>query len=159
WKFRPGDIDGNQTNLTIYDSAYVFALGRYASAGATFNYDASGSVTTEGSGLQTKFRYYETEAYFGDTWKVTPALTITYGVHYQNYTVPYEVHGIESVQSESFANFMGARISQSAAGVGGDGSLPGGSNTVPYITYGLGGKANHGPAYFTPSDKDFAPRV
>ena len=159
WQFRPSDLDRNQTSLTIYDSAYVFGLGRFASAGATWNYTAAASVVPQGTGLQTKFQYYETEVYFGDSWKVTPSLTFTYGVRYQNYTVPYEIHGLESVQSESFWDYMHARIAQSAAGVGGNGSLPGGTAAVPYITYALGGKANNGPAYFTPSNKDFAPRV
>jgi hypothetical protein len=159
WQFTPPDMDGTQTSQTIYDSAFVFALGRFASAGATFNYTASGSVVPQGTGLQTQFKYYETEAYFGDTWKITPSLTITYGVRYQNYTVPYEVHGIESVQSESFLNFINARIKQSNAGVGGAASLPGGTNPVPYITYALGGKANHGPAFYSPDNHDFAPRV
>jgi Carboxypeptidase regulatory-like domain len=159
WQFRPTDLDRNQTSLTIYDSAYVFGLGRFASAGATYNYTASGSVVPQGTGLQTQFRYYETEAYFGDTWRVTPSLTISYGVRYQSYTVPYEIHGLESVQSESYTNFMNARIEQSAAGVSGNNSLPGGTAAVPYITYSLGGKANHGPAYFSPSNDDFAPRV
>jgi Carboxypeptidase regulatory-like domain len=159
FKFRPNDLDRNQTSETIYDSALVFGLGRFGASGATFNYTAAGAVTPQGSGLQTKFQYYETEAYFGDTWKVTPSLTISYGVRYQTYTVPYEVHGIESVQSESFKDFMNARIEQSAAGVGGDNTLPGGSSAVPYITYSLGGKANHGPDYFSPGRKDFGPRV
>lgn len=159
WQFRPADLDRNQTSLTIYDSAYVFGLGRFASAGATWNYTAAGAVVPEGAGLQTQFRYYETEVYFGDTWKLTPSLTFTYGVRYQNYTVPYEIHGIESVQTESFWDYMHARIAQSATGVGGTATLPGGTNAVPYISYGLGGKANNGPAYFTPSNKNFAPRV
>lgn len=160
FKFRPNDLDRNQTSLTIYDSALTLGLGRFASAGATWNYDASGNVTTQGSGLQTKYRYYETEVYFEDSWKVMPTLTLTYGLRYQNYTVPYEVHGIEAVQNESFWNFMNARIAQSVAGVGGAASLPGGgADTVPYISYALGGKANHGPAFFSPSNRNFAPRL
>ncbi len=160
WKFRPDDLDRDQTSLTIYDSALVFGLGRFASAGATYNYDASGNVLAQGTGLQTHYHYYETEVYFLDTWKLTPSFTFTYGLRYQNYTVPYEVHGIQSVQSEAFWNYMDARIAQSAAGVGGADSLPGGSSTtVPYISYNLGGKANHGPAYFSPSNLNFAPRV
>jgi hypothetical protein len=160
FKFRPDNLDRNQTSLTIYDSALVLGLGRFASAGATWNYDATSTVTPQGTGLQTKYKYYETEVYFADTWKVTPSFTVTYGLRYQNYTVPYEVHGIESVQSESFWNFMNARIAQSTAGVGGAASLPGaGANTVPYISYNLGGKANHGPAFFSPSNLNYAPRV
>jgi hypothetical protein len=140
----------------------VFGLGRYASAGATYNYTATGSTVAQGTGLQTKYKYYETELYFGDSWRVKPNLTITYGLRYQNYTVPYEVHGLESVQNLSFNQYFGARVAQSEAGVAGNATLPtggAGSNTVPYITYGLGGKANHGPAYYAPSNLDFAPRI
>ena len=159
WQFGPNDLDPNQTSLTIYDSAFVFGLGRYASTQATYNYTAAGSVVPQGTGLQTKFKYYETEVYFGDTWKMTPSLTFSYGVRYQSYTVPYEVHGLEAIQSESFNNFMAARLAQSAAGIGGDASLPGGTAPVPYITYNLGGKANNARAYYSPSKYDFAPRV
>jgi hypothetical protein len=159
FQFRPTDLDRNQTSLTVYDSALVYGLGRFASDGTTWNYNAQSNVVPSGTGLQTQFRYYETELYFADTWKVTPNLTLTYGLRYQNFTVPYEIHGIESVQNESFWDFMNARISQSAAGVGGSASLPGGTNVVPYISYGLGGKANKGPSYYAPDNKDFAPRV
>jgi hypothetical protein len=158
WKFRPDDLDRNQTSLTVYDSALTYGLGRFASDGTQWNYNAASAVVPSGTGLQTQFRYYETELYFADTWKITPKLTLTYGVRYQNFTVPYEIHGIESVQSESFWDFMNARISQSAAGVGGTASLPGGTNAVPYISYALGGKANKGPDYYAPDKKDFAPR-
>jgi hypothetical protein len=160
WQFAPKDLDGTQTSATIYDSADVFALGRFANMGATFNYNASGTAVPQGTGSQATYRYYEYEFYFGDTWKVTPSLTLTYGLRYQNFTVPYEIHGIQSVQSESFWNFMNARINQSAAGVGGDASLPGsGADAVPYISYSLGGKANHGPAFFSPTNLNLAPRV
>ncbi len=160
WQFRPNDLDRNQTSLTIYDSAFVFGLGRFASMGATWNYNAAGDVVPQGTGSQTNFKYYEYEFYFGDTWKMTPNFTVTYGLRYQNYTVPYEIHGIQSVQNESFWQFMDARIAQSAAGVSGANSLPGaGADTVPYITYSLAGKANHAPAFFKPSSLNLAPRV
>jgi hypothetical protein len=134
-------------------------LGRFEDTNDTWNYNAAGSVVPQGTGLQTTFRYYETEFYFGDTWKLTPSLTLTYGLRYQNTTVPYEIHGIEADQNESFWNFMNARIAQSAAGVGGSGSLPGGSNVVPYVEYNLAGKANNAAGYYQPANKDFAPRV
>jgi len=158
FKFRPNDLDRNQTSLTVYDSALVYGLGRFATDQTAWNYNAASQALPSGSGLQTQFKYYEIEAYFGDTWKVTQKLTLTYGLRYQNFTVPYEIHGIESVQSESFWDFMNARIAQSAAGVSGNASLPGGSNAVPYISYALGGKANNGPSFYAPDRKDFAPR-
>ncbi len=159
WNFDPSDIDNNQTSKTIYDSALVFGLGRFENQSNSWNYTASGSVVPQGTGLQLQYQYYEAELYFGDTWKITPDLTLTYGIRYQRYTVPYETHGLEAVQSEAFWPYMHARIAQSAAGVGGDSTLPGGANAVPYISYGLGGKANNGSDYFTPSTKDIGPRV
>lgn len=152
WQFRPKDLDPSQTSRTVYDSAFVFGLGRLANDGETWDYNSGGSTVPEGSGAQTKFKYYETEFYLGDSWRATPSLTITYGVRYQDFTVPYEIHGIESVQSQSFWDYMDARIAQSSQGVSGP-------TTVPYITYQLGGKANNGPAYFSPSNLNFAPRI
>ncbi|MFT4113654.1 MAG: carboxypeptidase-like regulatory domain-containing protein [Silvibacterium sp.] len=159
WQFRPTDLDRNQTSLTVYDSAFVTALGRFGSSGASWNYNSAGNVLSQGTGFNTKYKYYETEFYFEDSWKATPSLTITYGLRYQNFTVPYEVHGLESVQSQSFWGFMNARIAQSNAGVSGDASVGTAANQVPLITYGLGGKANNGPAYFQPSNLNFAPRI
>jgi len=149
---RPPDIDGNSpTAQALYDSAFAFALGHYASSYSTYNYNAKGNVLPQGSGSKTHYRYYETELYFGDTWKVTPSLTLSYGVRWQNYSVPYEVNGIESVPNLNFEQYFSDRVKQSQAGDFGDTSLP-------FISYSLAGKANHSPGYFYPQYTNFAPR-
>ena len=162
-QFRPGDLDQTANSLSFYDAAYTFALGHFSAVGATFNYDAGGNALPQGTGSHADYRYYETEIYMGDTWKVTPSLTVTYGLRYQNYTVPYEVNGLESVQNLGFNSYFSARVAQSTDGVGGVASLPGGgsgADEVPFITYGLGGKANKSaPSYYNPNNLDFAPRV
>ncbi len=155
---RPADLGSGSTIQARYDSEYAFALGRYASVGSTFNYNAAGNLVPQGTGSIADYKFYESEVYFGDTWKVTPSLTLSYGLRWQNYTVPYEKHGIESVPTIDFNQFFGARLAQSAAGVSGAASLPGGSTPVPYVNYVLGGKANHGPDYFGPTNHNFAPR-
>ncbi|MFT4112849.1 carboxypeptidase regulatory-like domain-containing protein [Silvibacterium sp.] len=156
---RPTDITSGDY-LANYDSAFALALAPYSSSNATFNYDASGNVLPQGTGSVRDYRYYETELYFGDTWKVTPSLTISYGLRWQNYTVPYERHGLESVdeinglpaQDATFNNFFAYRTAQSAAGQTGD-------TSVPFFNYVLGGKANHGPSLYHNDPKNFAPRV
>jgi hypothetical protein len=160
-QFRPTDLDGSGSSLAFYDSAYAFALGHFGAVGATFNYNSSAAALPQGTGSHSDYRYYETEIYMGDTWKVTPALTITYGLRYQNYTVPYEVNGLESVQDLGFDDYFATRVKQSTDGVGGPASLPGGGgDAVPFITYGLGGKANAGaPPYYNPNNLNFAPRL
>jgi len=157
---RPSDLATDAASIASYDSEFTFGVGRYASVGATFNYDAKGNVVPQGTGSVSDYRYYETELYAGDTWKVTPSLTVTYGVRWQNYSVPYEIHGIESLPNLNFKQFFDARIAQSAAGAYGSSTdcNPQIGAGVPCVNYILGGKANNAPGYFQPVYKDFAPR-
>lgn len=158
---RPSDIDTSTANTTIYDSAFSTALGVFADLTSNFDYNNKGAVLQQGSGLSLNYRYYETELYFGDTWKLTPDLNISYGVRYQNYTVPYETRGFEAVPQltsngteSSFTadKYFKAREVQSAAGIS--------TNTsVPFMQFVYGGKKNNGPGYFGSSNKNFAPRI
>src|SRR6202034_484792 len=160
---RPADILQSTSSLptTNWDDALVFDLGTFTQLGATFNYNADGSLSPMGGGTARKYRYYESELYFGDTWKVRPSLTLSYGVRYQLYSVPYEVNGIEAVQVNASTGkplgfdeyFYKDRVPQNAAGVSGP-------TAIPFLEYVLGGKANHNaPGYYKPSYKDFAPRL
>jgi len=148
---RPNDIWTDPGSLDYYDSAFALALGNFASTGATFNYNAQGNILPQGSGSRANDRYDETELYFGDTWKLTSKLTISYGLRWQNYTVPYEINGIESVPTLDFEQYFGDRLAQSAAGQSGNSALP-------LVNYVLGGKANNGPGFFKPVWKNYAPR-
>lgn len=150
---RPAGIrTAGTTASKTYDEAFALALGRYASITSEYNYNADGTTTPQGSGSIRQYRYYEFEGYVGDSWKVTPSLTLNYGVRYQWYSVPYETGGRESVQDTTFNDFFSARLAQSAAGLSGD-------STVPFISYDLGGKANNGKGYYDPNYLNFAPRV
>ena len=156
---RPSDISGDWTSP--WDSLFSTALGASPEVSSNFNYNNMGAVQTQGSGLSLHYRNYETELYVTDSWKVTPNLTITYGVRYQNYTVPYETHGDQasaqlatgSTASEfNFDTYWRDREIQSAAGTS--------SNTaLPFIQYVYGGKKNHAPGYMGSQNKNFAPRI
>lgn len=150
---RPSDLDeSSSTARNRYDRAFALALGRLASVSSTFNYDASGSVLKQGTGSDVHYRFFETEIYFGDTWKVTPDFAISYGLQWTHYSVPYEKGGIESLPNLNFNQFFDARVSQSMAGQSGD-------TSVPFVSYVLGGKANHAKGYFDPVYANFAPRL
>jgi hypothetical protein len=157
--YRPSDIcpasapatqcDSNAEGL--YDPAFGLALAPYSTLAATFNYNSQGATVAQGSGQTHTYRYYETELYFNDTWKVRPRLTLSYGLQWINYSVPYDRNGIESIQNFDFNTYFGARVAQSAASQSGN-------LAVPLIAYNLGGKANHAPGYFKPQYTNFAPK-
>jgi len=158
---RPSDLDSNANATSLYDSAYALALAPFSSVSATYNYNNQGTPFPQGSGATQDFRFYETEIYGGDTWKVTPNLTLSYGVRWQYYTVPYERHGLEalahfgtqSISDSTFNYYFGQRLAQSAAGQSGN-------LTIPLISYVLGGKENgNSPSYYAPEYHDFEPRV
>ncbi len=161
---RPIDIatggSQNAGNVAVndYDSLFATGLGVIGTISTNFNYNNAGAALPAGSGGPRAYRFFETEAYFGDTWKVTKKLTLSYGLRYQLYSVPYEAKGDESVPITTPASgldldtFIKDRIAQSDAGNT--------SNTgLPIYSYVLGGKANHGPDIYGMSYKDFAPRL
>jgi hypothetical protein len=157
---RPANINTGSAGTDDYDNIFASTLGVIGSISSNYNYNAAGAALSQGSGSPRAYRYFETEAYLGDTWKIAPKLTMSYGLRYQVYSVPYETHGNESVeftnqntaQNSTLNAYINARIAQSSSG---NTSF----NGLPIYSVELGGKANHGPNLYAPSYKDFAPRV
>jgi len=145
-------IRGGSTAPFLYDNAFALALGHVGDVSTNYNYNNAGKAYPNGTGHVRQYRYYQTELYFADSWKVNRNLTLTYGVNYQYYSVPYETSGLESIQNFGFDTYFADRVKQSAAGQSGP-------TTVPFITYNLGGKANNAGPLFQPNYKDFSPRV
>jgi hypothetical protein len=154
---RPSDIgSGNATAL--YDAAYALALAPITENDATYYYNSSLSAIPQGTAQTHHYKYKEVEGYFSDTWKVKPSLTLTWGLQYQFFSVPYDSAGIESIpdfyntsQKFDFTSYFGDRLSQSAQGLSGN-------LAIPLIQYVLGGKANNGPNYYQPQYDNLAPK-
>ena len=150
---EPADLLPNDSTASeAYDNAFTSSLGRVASISSTFNYNVAGTPLPQPSSSLQKYVYYQTQPYISDTWKITPHLTLTAGLTYQFFSVPYEQQGLETVQTTGFDQYFNARLSQSAAGASGN-------SAVPFITYVLGGKKNNGPAFYHNNVLDFAPRL
>ncbi|HZQ41697.1 MAG TPA: carboxypeptidase-like regulatory domain-containing protein [Acidobacteriaceae bacterium] len=149
---RPANLLPNSSTAnTLYDSAFTAALGRVASISGKVNYDASGNPLPFATGSRRSYQYYQPMLYVSDSWKVTPNLTLTFGLNWQYFSVPYETNGLETVQTMPFDTYFADRVKQSAAGISGP-------TSVPFLTYVLGGKANNGPGYYAPDWKNYAPR-
>jgi hypothetical protein len=156
---RPSNILPSSTVANQWDTAFAAALGRVAQISQQFNYSANGTVYPLATGDNRHYRYYQSELYASDTWKVTPSLTLSYGVNWQYYSVPYETSGLESVGEIAngsnapvpftFDKYFASRL-QAANTFG--------PFAVPLVEYVLGGKANNGPNLYAPEWHDVAPR-
>jgi hypothetical protein len=158
---RPSDINQDPSNVALndYDNLFTTALGDLGEISTNYDYGPTGAALPAAGGSPRAYRYFETELYVGDTWKLSPKLTLAYGLRYQLYSVPYEAHGDESVetlgnltqQQSTIQAYVNDRVAQSAAG---DTSATG----LPYYSVILGGKKNKGPDLYQMAKKDFAPR-
>jgi hypothetical protein len=154
---RPKDINQDTNNVAIndYDKLFATGLGVVGEIATNYTYDNKGNALQLGTGGPRAYRFYETEAYAGDTWRVNKKLTLSYGVRYQINSVPYEAHGDESVPSPiNLDTFINDRLEFDKTG-----NASNSNNGLPFYTYVLGGKANHGPDLYKMPWKDFAPRV
>jgi hypothetical protein len=151
-QLQPSDLAGDSVSQNLYDSAFTFILGHFAGVSSTFNNNRQLQPLPQGTGHKRDYRYYETEAYLQDSWKARADLTLTYGLRYQFYSVPYETNGLEAVPNLDFAQTIGPRLANGAAGVSG-------FFANPIIQYSLGGKANHGEPLYHPDWHDFQPRL
>ncbi len=152
---RPADLQATAGAELDWDSAFTFALGRLGFVDTSYNYNAQLQALAQGSGHTRQYRYYETETYLQDSWKTAPNLTLTYGLRYQYYGVPYEVHGLESTPNVGFDQVIDPRLAAGQAGGSGADNF----SVAPVVAYGLSGKANHGPGLYHPDWHDFAPKV
>lgn len=149
---RPANID--PANTIYWDEAFTFLLGRIGSISSDYNYNAKGAVLPQLTGDQRFYKYYQSQFYFMDSWKLLPSLTVNLGVTYQWFSVPYETRGLESTEPMTFNQYFQARVQQSTLGETGP-------DAVPLLSYVLGGKGNGSgaPPLIYPQYRNIAPHV
>lgn len=149
---RPSDILQSNAAIGEWDSVFPFILGRFAQVATNFNYTKNGTPQNPGSGRTRNYRYFEYEFYGQDQWHITNSLTLTYGLRWQYYSVPYETAGLQSVPTVDFTQIFPARVAAGAAGISGP-------SAIPFVQYVLGGKANNSaPDIYNPDFRNLSPR-
>lgn len=149
---RPSDILQDPANFAVdtWDQTLPFAIGRYSTISTNYNYNSQLQPLAVGTASLRHYKADETEVYVQDTWKARKDLTLSYGLRYQYYSVPYETNGLEATSNLNFAQYITPRIQNGLQGI---------ANTDPVSVFNLAGKANHAPGYYHPDWRDFAPRL
>lgn len=180
---RPSDIlqagsaaDPNGVAFGLWDASLPFWMGRYAQVSTNYNYSSNLQAFPVGTSSLRHYKAYETETYVQDAWKARKDVTITYGLRYTYYSVPYETNGLEAASNLSFSQYLEPRVQAGLAGTGACGVNPavptqfhfagpfpvcqaaGVAPGDPQVTFGLAGKTNHATGYYHPDWRDFAPR-
>lgn len=133
-------------------SAFGAIFGILNNGSGSYNYGINGAAIPFGQPISRDFKDNGPEFYAQDIWKVKPNLTLTYGVRYSIYGVPYEANGVEVVPTTSLNAYFAQRQGAAATGT------PDYSEPNAYITYETGGPVNHGPGYYPTDYLNFAPR-
>ncbi len=138
------------TNVT---NAFGTLLGLLNNFGATYNFGKTGSIIPFGQPVATNFGDKEYEGYAQDSFKWKRNFTVTYGIRYSIFGVPYEKTGLQVVPTTSLSQYFAERNGGQLAGI------PSYALPNAYITYALGGPANNKPGYYPTEYNNFAPRL
>jgi hypothetical protein len=140
--------DANSVQRAMLD-----LFGIITSGSMNYSYDRNGVALPIGDPTVRTFASNEWELYFGDNWRATPNLTLTYGVRYVKLGVPYETHGLQVAPVFPLQEFFAERLAGMEAGIP--------SNQLPHnlMEYDFIGPANDKASWFAADYNNFAPRA
>ncbi len=147
------NVDPNGIAASNWDAAFASLAGLDGLQFTVFNYAKTGDAVPPLQGARRDYRYFETEAYAQDTWKVRRDLTVTLGLRYGYDSVPYETNGYEATTNVQLSNLLTTRGQNALNGIAT-------FDSTPLLTYNLAGKGNNtGLSLYQNNPLNFSPRV
>jgi hypothetical protein len=148
-----------------YDLPLLGMLGMVSDLVRNTNYDKSGNNLAEGTAVNRKYGVNWYEFYGQDSWRLKPNLTVTYGLRWSLFPPPWEVNGFQASPTcdptqnpvtlcPSWALNAGTEFNQMVANM----KQGQGYNSIPLLSFALGGPANNGRGFYNFEKSDFSPR-
>ncbi|MGH9805378.1 MAG: TonB-dependent receptor domain-containing protein, partial [Candidatus Acidiferrales bacterium] len=119
---------------------------------ANYNFDRTGATLPDGAAVPRRFAVDEYELYAQDQWRMTPTLTLNYGIRYYYASPPWETNGNQVVPNPRISTWFDCR--QNAMLTGQASRLACGN-----LEMVLGGKANGARPYYDKDFNNFSPRI
>jgi hypothetical protein len=130
-------------------NAVTALIGRYSQYSGNFLFDSDGTLLPPGTSSERTFKTQEYDVYGQDSWKMSPHLTLTYGLRYSISRPVYEANGFEVKTDIPLSEVF--RLRQAAAAQG--------QNFVQPLTLSLSGPANNASPLYDYDKNNFQPRV
>jgi hypothetical protein len=113
-------VDGTFANS--YNFAIANLAGIISQVTNQYNYKVSadgsaGTLYGQGAFVPHSYVGNEFEYYMQDSWRVSPRLTLTFGVRHTLLQAPYEVHGQQVQTTVSLHDWFATRAQKAAAGI------------------------------------------
>jgi hypothetical protein len=147
----PSDLGNGFDNS--YQIAYATLVGTVPETTEQYNYSVtsptSGNLFADGSIIDRHFKANEFEYYLQDAWRITPTLTVTFGVRHSILQAPYETKGQQIAPTVDTHEWFLKRGEAAAQGQVFEDNL----EFMP------SGKANGRPGYWAKQKANFAPRL
>jgi hypothetical protein len=150
-----------QSFASNYDSAAAIYYGILAEGDGIYNFNRDGTALSQGTPIARHYAINDYEFYGQDSWRITPRLTLTYGLRWVLEQPPYETNGLQvspcveasggGCTNQTVADWFADSAKLAAEG------MP--ANDAGEISFILGGPKNNGPGLWNWDHHDFSPRL